>query len=79
MKRKLGAKGQVVIPKEIREKLRLNEGATLTFEVSGKTILVTTEPSPEEFVERFLSVKGKKLRKLVDWKSDLDDEYKVPG
>ena len=44
MKRKLGAKGQVVIPKEIREKLRLNEGATLTFEVSGKTILVTTEP-----------------------------------
>ncbi len=74
MKRRLGPKGQVVIPKEIREKLRLNEGATLTFEVSGKTILVT-----EEFVEQVLSVKGKKSRKLVDWKSDLDGEYKVPG
>jgi len=30
-------------------------------------------------VERFRSVKGKKRRKRADWKSVLDDEYKVPG
>jgi len=79
MKRKLGPKGQVVVPKEIREKLGLMEGSTLTFEISGDTILVRPEPSPEEIVERFLSVKGKKLRRLVDWKSVLDEEYKVPA
>ena len=79
MKRKLGSKGQVVIPKDIREKLNLAEGATLMFEVSGDTILVRPEPTPDEIVKRFLSVKGKKLRKKVDWKSLLDDEYKVPG
>ena len=79
MKRRLGPKGQVVVPKEIREKLGLMEGSTLTFEISGDTILVRPEPSPEEIVERFLSVKGKKLRRLVDWKSVLDEEYKVPA
>lgn len=79
MKRKLGPKGQVVIPKDIRERLGLSEGAMLTFEVVGATILVKPEASPEEFVERFLSVKGNKLRKRVDWKSVLDEEYKVPG
>ena len=79
MKRKLGSKGQVVVPKEIREKLGLIEGSMLTFEVSGGTMLVRPEPSPQEVVERFLSVKGRKRNKLVDWKSVVDDEYKVPG
>ncbi len=79
MKRKLGPKGQVVIPKDIRERLSLTEGAILNFEVEDNTILVKPEPSPEEFVERYLSVKGKKFRKRVDWKSVLDDEYEVRG
>jgi len=35
--------------------------------------------SSKESVERFLSVKGKKLRTPADWKSIADDEYKVPG
>ena len=79
MKRKLGAKGQVVVPKEIREKLGLTEGSMLTFEISRGTVLVRPEPTPEEVVERFLSVKGRKRGKLVHWKSVLDDEYKLPG
>ncbi len=79
VKRKLGVKGQVVIPKEIRERLNLREGSTLTFDVSDRTILVRPEPSPDEIVERFLSMRGKKLRKLVDWKATLDDEYQAPG
>ena len=79
MKRKLGPKGQVVIPKDIREKLRLTEGENLTFEVLDDAILVRPEPSPEDFVERFLSVKRKKPGRRVDWKSVLDEEYRVPG
>ena len=79
MKRKLGSKGQVVVPKEIRERLGLTEGSMLTFEISGGTMLVRPEPSPEEVFKRFLSVKGRKRGKLVDWKSVLDDEYKAPG
>jgi AbrB family looped-hinge helix DNA binding protein len=77
MKRKLGSKGQVVIPKEIRDQLSIAEGANLTFEVSGDTILVKPEPSPETIVERFLSVKGRKRRKLVDWRSAGVPEHRV--
>jgi AbrB family looped-hinge helix DNA binding protein len=79
MKRKLGSKGQVVIPKEIRKELNLSEGSTLTFEVSDRTILVRPEPSPEEVVRQFLSVRGRKRRRPVDWKSIVDEEYKAPG
>jgi len=79
MKRKLGSRGQVVIPKKIREKPGLNEGSTPTFEVSGDTRLVRPEPSPEEVVERFLSVKGRKRDKIVDWKAVMDDEHNVAG
>lgn len=79
MRRKLGPKGQVVIPKDIREKLSLTEGAILNFEVEDDAIVVKPEPSAEEFVARFLSVKGKKLRKRIDWKSILDDEYQATG
>ncbi len=79
MKRKLGPRGQVVIPKEIRDRLRLTEGENLTFEVSDDVILVRPEPSPQEFVRRFLTVKGKKLRRRLDWKSILDEEYHAEG
>jgi len=41
--------------------------------------LVRPEPSPEDFVERFLSVKRKKPGRRGDWKSVLDEEYRVPG
>ena len=68
-----------MIPKDIREKLSLSEGSILTFEVSNNAILVRPELSPEEAVRRFLSVKGKKLQRPVDWKSMLDEEYKGPG
>lgn len=66
-----------MIPKEIRDQLSLAEGAALTFEVSGDTILVRPEPSPETIVARYLSVKGRKRRKLVDWRSALDEEYEA--
>jgi len=79
MRRKLGPKGQVVIPKEIREKLGLAEGSMLTFEISGDALLVRPEPSPEAVVKRFLSVRGRKRAKIVDWRSALDDAYMVPG
>ena len=79
MKRKVGPKGQIVIPKEIRDTLGLREGASLVFSLSGDVIELRPEPRPEEILRRFLTVKGKRIRGRVDWKAVLDEEYEVPA
>ena len=78
MKGRLDSEGRVVVPMEVREKFGLTKGSMLSFEVSGGAILVRAELSPEEVVDRFLSVKGRKRGKVVDWKSTLYDECRVP-
>lgn len=79
MKRKVGPKGQIVIPKEIRDMLGVKEGASMVFSVSGKVVEMRPEPTSDEILRKFLAVRGKKLRKRVDWKAILDEEYKVPA
>ena len=78
MKRRIGSKGQIVIPKEIRERFDIQGGDTLHFEFSEKEIRIRPEPSPDAFVDRFVSLpKGKKLKKRLDWKALLDEEYRL--
>jgi len=79
MKRKLGPRGQVVIPKEIREKLALREGVSLTFEIAADAIVVRRELTPDEFLARFISIEGRKGRRRGDWKALYDEQYHVPG
>ncbi len=79
MKRKVGTKGQIVIPKEIRDTMGLREGSSLVFSVTGKVIELRPEPTPDDLLRRFFAVRGKKLRGRVDWKAILDEEYKVPA
>lgn len=38
----LTSDGQTIVPKEVREALRLEDGAQLTWEVQGRTAAVTT-------------------------------------
>lgn len=40
----VSSKGQIAIPKVIREALNLKEGSKLTLEVQGQTIIVSREP-----------------------------------
>lgn len=46
---KLGRKGQVVIPKEVREALGLKEGDVLLVGVEGERVVLIT---PEEYAKR---------------------------
>ena len=47
----MSSRGQVVIPEEIRLKLKLKEGSRFIVVEEGDTVLfkVLPEPSPEEF------------------------------
>lgn len=53
MKTKVSRKGQVVIPKQIRDKLSLTQGTVLTVRVEGKRVILEPlkEPPKEAFIE----------------------------
>ena len=41
----MSSKGQIAIPKTVREALNLSEGAKLTVEVRGQEIVLSKEPA----------------------------------
>ena len=41
----VSSKGQIAIPKNVREALNLSEGAKLTLEVKGQRIVLSKEPA----------------------------------
>jgi AbrB family looped-hinge helix DNA binding protein len=48
---KLGERGQVVIPKPMRDSLGLNKNSAIEFELKGRTIMLT--PSHEQEMRNF--------------------------
>ncbi|MDI6883715.1 MAG: AbrB/MazE/SpoVT family DNA-binding domain-containing protein [Hadesarchaea archaeon] len=73
--RTVGPKGQVVVPKDVREYLGLKPGSKITFEVKEKELIIRPETDPEKFVDEFCSVVSKKLKKPIDIKKIIEEEY----
>ena len=77
IKRTVGEKGQVVLPKDIRDYVGIKPGSEVIFEVRGKEIVVMPQKSGKEFVEDFCNV-PKNLRKNItvkDIKKILEEQY----
>lgn len=70
---KVGEKGQVVIPKPIRDKLHINKDSEVVFEMVNEQILIQRKKDGEQILKEFTSLlKNKiKLPKHIDW----DKEY----
>ncbi|MBI4181377.1 MAG: AbrB/MazE/SpoVT family DNA-binding domain-containing protein [Candidatus Aenigmarchaeota archaeon] len=77
VKRELGKKGQVVIPKDIRTHLGLQQGGEVLFEVRGNEVVLRAPQEGEAFVEDFCNT-GKKLKASVNIKRLIEEEYEVP-
>ncbi len=60
---KVGPKGQVLIPKVIREKYGIKEGGTVIIELRSEGILLRARPSPREVLE-YLRQREERLRAL---------------
>lgn len=74
IRRKLGQKGQLVIPKVVREFLGINPGDVVVIEVREKEVLIKPGVDPERFVEDFCSPTETKLKKKLDLERLLEEE-----
>lgn len=79
IKRTVGEKGQVVVPKDIREHLGIKPGSEVIFEVRGKEIVLKPGVDPKKFVEEFCSIRKKVKRRLdlKDIKKITEEQYEV--
>ncbi|MEK6871873.1 MAG: AbrB/MazE/SpoVT family DNA-binding domain-containing protein [Nanoarchaeota archaeon] len=66
IKREIGEKGQVVIPKDIREYLGFHTGEKVIFEIKDQQLIIKKEQDPEEFLRDFLDIpKLKRPKKAI--------------
>ena len=79
IKRIVGEKGQVVVPKDIRDHLGIKPGSSIMFEVKENEVVIKPTINPREFVEDFCNV-PKKLKKLDinKLKGLVEEEYDLP-
>jgi len=76
IKREIGEKGQVVIPKDIREHLGLDIGVNIVFEVKGNEVILRKEENAEEFLKDFLNVpKLKRKINVKELKKIYEEQY----
>jgi len=73
---KLSSKGQIVLPKDAREKLGLKEGDTLKVEVDEKTKTIIMRPRVEPPKEFFVNA-GSQATSSILRESDKMDERKT--
>ena len=72
--RRIGPKGQIVIPKIMRDYLGIKLGDTVVMEVREGEIAIIPERDPREFVEGFCSVVKEKLTKKIDLERLIESE-----
>ncbi len=78
MKRAVGEKGQIVLPKDIRDYLNIKPGTRVIFEVRGKEVVIKLERTGTEFVEYFCKTSSK-LKKSVtakEIKKTIEEQYR---
>jgi AbrB family looped-hinge helix DNA binding protein len=78
-RRTMWQRGQIVVPKKLRERFNFKPGKRVIFEVKNNAIILKPEGDPESFVKDFVSVPSKKLKKInmAEIKKTLEDEYEV--
>jgi len=66
IKREIGEKGQVVIPKDIRNNLGFDVGVKITFEIEDDKVIIKKEEDAEKVVEDFFNTP--KISKKISFK-----------
>ena len=70
----VGPKGQVLIPKRIRDALGLKPGVDVNIEVRGEEIVITKPRIEGSYTEYYTSTNSPKLKELVEVKKIITEE-----
>ncbi len=74
VRRRVGPKGQIVIPKVIREFLGMEPGTEVLLEVKEDRLIIRPSMDPVDFVNEFCSQVEEKLSEEVDLERILEEE-----
>jgi AbrB family looped-hinge helix DNA binding protein len=80
LERTISTKGQIVVPKDVRDQLGLKPGSEIVFEINGDTAVIRAKTKSKDFVEEFAAITPKKLKTISvrEIKSILDEQYDLP-
>jgi len=70
----IGPKGQVVIPKRMRDALGLKPGVDVYIEVRGDEIVISKPRIEGSYTDYYISTYSQKLKKHVDVKKIITEE-----
>ena len=74
IKRKVGPKGQVVIPKDVRDALNIKPGSEVFIEIIEQEIRIRLPPDKKGFLNDFLET-PEKLTEKIDFKKLYYEQY----
>lgn len=74
VKRTVGPKGQVVIPKDLREHLGVEPGSEVIFEVRENEVVLKPSIASTEVVEEYVSIVTSKLKSRIDLDKIIEEE-----
>jgi AbrB family looped-hinge helix DNA binding protein len=73
-RKNVGAKGQVVIPKQMRDTLGLKPGVEVILEMRDQEIVIKKPQVRGSYTEYFITTSSPKLKKPIDIKKIINQE-----